>query len=118
MSNDFYSDAMPYEWFICRAHNCLRQSRNGADMSFMRNLMFAEAGSNAVSHLPKYDKQLEKVKGYMDKALDKFLKRKLTAEEKSKINELKERLVMAYSTSALMQIVEEGLEVTQRFKES
>jgi len=116
MSKDFYTDATPYEFFIRRAHKCLQQRRNGAHMSFMRNLMLAEVGNSAVSHLPKYDKQLEKVKGYMDKALDKFLKRKLTTDEKSKLNELKEQLIVANSTSALMQIVEEGLVITQRFK--
>ena len=121
MSDNLYDAVVPYEWFICRAYKCIGQWKYGAHYRFMWNLVLTERSGGrdrTIAALPKYDKQLEKVKAYMNEALDKFLKEKLTADEKSKLHELKEQLVAAYSTAELMRIVEEGLEVTQRFKES
>ena len=52
----------------------------------------------------------------MDKALDKYLKWKLTAEEKKEFFLLKSNLEGAYSTNDLMKIVDKALELTQRFR--
>ncbi|MBK9015721.1 MAG: hypothetical protein IPM82_17570 [Saprospiraceae bacterium] len=90
--------------------------RNGADQCFMRNLMWAEVGSPNVKHLGSFEKQLAPVKKYMDKALDKYLKLKLTAEEKAQFFQLKEQLITANSTTVLNLIVEKGLNLTQRFR--
>lgn len=118
MSAEFYKESMVYEAFIRRAHKCERQRRHGASNSFMQNLMRAEAGRASVNHLPGYGKQLETVKSYMDKALGKFLKRKLTDVERSAIENLKDKLAVAHATSELMQILDEGLATTDRFKAS
>ena len=118
MPAEFYTKSMLYEVFIRRAHQCERQRRNGADNSFMQNIMRKESGGASANRLPSLEKQMEKVKGYMEKALDKFLKRKLSEEEAAVLSSLKARLASAHSATALMEIVEEGLAVTDRFKPS
>jgi hypothetical protein len=116
MATDFYSESMPYEFFIRRAFKCQRQMRNGADISFMQNLMRTEAGSSSVSHLPDYDKQQQKVSAYILKAIDRFLTFKLTDEEREKLLRIRQKLQIAYGSAALMEIVEAGLEATHRFR--
>jgi hypothetical protein len=80
----------------------------------MAILMNIEQGTARKGNL---DKQITKVKGYMEKALDKFLKFKLTEAERMAFLQLKKDLEAAYSSAQLMLIVENGLELTQRFKE-
>lgn len=89
-------------------------TKNGADSSFMESLMNIENGSARSGNL---EKQLAKVKGYMEKALDKFLKFKLTEDERAGLLQLKKDLEGAYSSSQLMRIVKDGLALTERFKE-
>ena len=115
MERDFYTETMPYEHFICRAYQCFPQRKNGAQHSFMQNLMMAEHKVSYVSHLSKFDKQFGVVKNYIDKALKKFLKMNLTQEEHQNILSLQERLESASSSIILMEIVNDGLKVTQRF---
>ena len=64
-----------------------------------------------------HEKQLEKVKGYLEKALDKFLGFKVTEDEAMDLRRLKADLTAAYTSSQIMRIVEKGLEITRRFKE-
>lgn len=117
MQNDFYAESMPYEHFIRNAHGYFgRDMKNGADQCFMRNLMWAEVGSSNVRHLGSFEKQIAQVKKYMDKALDKYLKLKLTADEKAQFLDLKSQLIYANSSIALNSIVEKGLTLTQRFR--
>lgn len=117
-SADYYMASMPYEHFIRNAHDSYRSMRNGADQCFMMNLMWAEIGSPNVKHLGSYAKQLLPVKKYMSKALDKYLKWKLTIEEKEAFLKLKSDLEIAYSTSDLTKIVDKGLKLTQRFRQT
>lgn len=114
MSPDNYGNTLHYEYFIRRAYKSLRTTKNGADSSFMEALMNIENGTARSGNL---DKQLTKVKGYMEKALDKFLKFKLTEDERAGLLQLKEDLEPAYSSGQLMRIVTDGLALTQRFKE-
>ena len=116
MEKNFYVESMPYEWFMRRALGPLSLHKTGVKNAYMQNLMWAEVGSSNVSHLGNYDKQLIDVKKYMNKAFDKYLKFKLTKEEKQEFLNLKESLVHAYSTEELMQIIETILTLTQRFK--
>lgn len=113
MSPENYGNTLLYEYFIRRAHNSSRTTRNGADSSFMAILMNIEQGTARKGSL---DKQITKIKSYMEKALDKFLKFKLTEEERTAFLQLKKDLEPAYSSKQLMRIVESGLELTQRFK--
>ncbi len=116
MNSDSYQKGAMYEAFIRRAHQSVKTSSNGADSSFMQNLIDMESGRSNVKHLGSADKQVEKVKGYIDKALDKFLSKKLTDEERQQLTILKMRTERAYSSADLMGVVNAGLEATQRFR--
>ena len=63
-----------------------------------------------------YDKQFEKISNYILKALDKYLKMKMTDDEKAALENLKIRLSKAKSAYDLVRITDDGLEVTKRFK--
>lgn len=114
MGQNFYVDSMPYEWFMRRALRDI--TKTGVKNAYMQNLMWAEIGSSNVSHLGSYDKQLKQVKGYLNKAIDKYLKHKLTPEEKEQFLIIRQELETAYSTKELMQIINKGVELTERFK--
>lgn len=115
MKPDDYGNTLSYEYFIRRAHKSIRTRRNGADSFFMEALMNAEHGTVRGGNP---DKALEKVKTFMGKAFDKFLKLKLTDGEREGLLSLKSDLDFAFSSSQLMDIVTKGLELTQRFKEN
>lgn len=110
-----YVKASPYEVFICRAHNCDRGMRNGADLSFMRNLIDTEEGKG-FDFLPSYEKQMAAIKKYINKAIDKFLKKKLNNEEKDILHQLKVQVGQANSSAILCEVVDQALQVTDRFK--
>ena len=114
MSPEKHGSAMSYENFIKRAYKSLRGKKNGADSSFMEILINHEAGTARAGN---HDQQLTKVKGYIAKALDKFLTFKLEEDERSGLLQLKEDLEPAYSSEELTRIVRQGLALTQRFKE-
>ncbi len=114
MSVKNYQDATHYEYFIRRAHKSLKTTRNGADALLMQSLMNLE---NGTVRRGSPERQLEKVKSYIGKALDKFLKLKLTEDEKAGLLQLKANLEPAFSSEQLMQIITKGLDLTQRFKD-
>ncbi len=116
MPIESYKNGMSYEIFICRAFKDLDNRKNGAHLSNMRNLIDAENGESFVSHLPNALKQLATVKQYMTKAIDKYLKNKLTDLEKESLSELKNRTEKAGTSSELLDIIEEGLLITDRLK--
>jgi hypothetical protein len=119
-SPQIYMQGSSFENFINQAHKYYGQSlKNGASGSYMTNLIEAEQGNNSVKHLGTFEKQLIKVKEYINKAIDAFLKpsRKLKEDEKLALMELKNRLNNAYSTSQLLSIVQQGLEITQPYKD-
>jgi len=116
MSVESYKNGMSYEVFICRAFKNWDNSKNGAHLSNMRNLIDAENGESFVSHLPSASKQLATVKKYMTKAIDKYLKSKLTDLEKESLSELKNRAENATSSNELLDIIEEGLNITDKLK--
>lgn len=110
-----YARGLSYEYLIRRAHKCVRGSRNGAEGSLITNLVAAENG-NRHSFLPTKEKQLEAVKKYLAKALEKFLSMKVTEEERETLTYLKDRTLNAYSSVELSGIVERANELTLRFK--
>lgn len=116
MGIDAYKSGMRYEIFICRAYKSSNNSKNGAHLSYMRNLIDAENGESFVSHLSSATKQLVEVKKYISKAIDKYLKNKLTDGEKDALINLKDKTGMATDSSDLLEIIEEGLQLTNRFK--
>jgi len=118
MNQNFYVESMPYEWFMRRAFGAHSvQTKPGVKNSYMQNLMWAEVGSANVKHLGSYDKQLVKIKKYIDKALEKYLKFKVTSEEKEQLLKIKEDLLTTYTTKELMQLIDMGLKITERFKD-
>ena len=110
-----YTRGLSYEYLIRRAHKCVRGSLNGAEASLLTNLVAAEDGTRH-SFLSTKEKQLEAVKKYLSKALDKFLSMKITAEERETLTHLKNRTLNAYSSVELSDIVETANELTLRFK--
>jgi hypothetical protein len=108
-----YTDSMSYEFFIRRAFNCDRDS-NGADQSYMRNLLDAEEG-NRHSFLPTLEKQLNNVKKYLGKAFEKFLKKDISESERTALIALQQLAENSSSGYELLDIANRGLEITRRF---
>lgn len=108
--------ASNYEWFIRRAFKC-GYNLHGAHADYFRIL--ADTSPSYKGKIPQsYEKQLERVIDNLIKATDRFLiKFKLTEVEQNKLIEIKKRLQNAYSAETIKDIVKEGIEVTQRFKE-
>lgn len=115
MAGESYENGTMYQIFIRRAFKCER-GKNGAESAYMKNLIDAEQGKDWVRHLSPDDVQFEKVQEYIDKALDKFLTMKLNDQERATLEMLKDRLTFARRANELVQIVDVGLEATQRFK--
>ena len=110
MSGAEYTEAMSYEMLIRNAFNCPRGTRNGADLSYMKNAMTMERGETSAKHLGSYEKQLEKVKTHISKALVKLAKTKPYSKEMDFFNNLNEELENLNSTSRIMVIVNNALE--------
>lgn len=83
----------------------------------MRNLIDKERGTAGTANLPSAEKQVEKMRGYMEKAFAKMLKWKLTADERVVIEEQLRRLDYAGDSTALLEIVNASLSATQRLKD-
>ena len=113
-----YADGMLYEIFIRRAYGYqTSELKNGADVSLFTNLANAANGKKT-SFLPTYDKQFTAVKGHIDKAITKFIDRKpmIKETEAYALRQLQEKLQSASQIDALMEIVDEGLSITQAYK--
>jgi hypothetical protein len=111
---ELYTKSKSYEDFIRRAHKCLRQTRLGADVSFMHNLMRMEAGQTPVRGLT-HEKQMGILKTHMARALEKLLKWKLIAEDRAVIEAQLAALDRARGSRDLMAIVSASMEATRRF---
>jgi hypothetical protein len=114
-----YAKSMMYEIFIRRAFKTDRHnSRYKGDVAFMTNLIDSENGRSNVAHLPSFEKQLAQIKTNITKAIDKFLSPawRLTHEEKNELVVLKTRLIDAYSSSQVLEIVNAAVELTNRYK--
>jgi hypothetical protein len=111
-----YTDSMCYETFIRRAFKCDYNEHNSKN-SYFQNLIETENGSSSTKHLGSYDKQLIAVKKNIDKAIDKFLKSKPTAAEASNLNDFKTKLASAYYTSEIIDLLNQGVDNTARFRD-
>lgn len=76
MELDYYRKGRTYELFIMKAFNCKKGKRNGADESFMIALFINEQCKTVEKPRVPYDRQLYKVKMYIEKAIIKLKKRK------------------------------------------
>lgn len=106
---------MPYEYFIRRAFKCgynEHQSKN----SYFKNLIDTERGADLRSTVGSYEKQLNEIKRKIEKAILKFLKSKPTTFEKKRLVEMLNKLEILNSTAEILSLLEEGLEITKRYK--
>lgn len=110
MNTEFYRQATKYENLIRIAFDCPRGMRNGADLCFMQNAMTMENGDTYAKHLGSFEKQFEKVKQYISKALIKLSKTKPFSVEKELFLNLESELVYLNSTSQLMYVVDQAFE--------
>ncbi len=110
MSVEDYTRAMKYEYLMRKAFNCQRGSRNGADLCYMQNAMTMERGETFAKQSGSFEKQFEKVKTYISKALIKLAKTNPYFKEAEFFNILNERLKFLNSTSDLMDIVNSALD--------
>ncbi|MDR1504668.1 MAG: hypothetical protein LBT43_19640 [Prevotella sp.] len=104
-----------YENFITRAYKKGNNNENGAHASFMMNLIREEKGFH-VATLPDITEQLISIKKYISDAIDVFLKKDVTDTEYESLIILKDKVKAAKNSSDLIQIINEGLEITDRFK--
>lgn len=116
MSADEYTRAMKYEMLIRNAFKCPRGSRNGAELSYMQNAMTMEHGETYAKHLGSFEKQFEKVKTYISKALIKLTKTKPYSNESKFFDNLHSRLAYSETTEELMRIVDSRLEKLKAIK--
>lgn len=109
-----YLQAQKYELLIRRAHKCPQQDRLGAHHSKFTALTTLENNLGS-TYLGSKDKRLKDLIKYIDKALDKFFKRKLTPSEQFQLTSIKDQLQYAESSAGIYQLIEEALAVTERF---
>lgn len=116
-----YTSSMPYEIFIRRAHGCERHQK-GASLDYFRNLQNTEAGHLKLAALGSAAKQLMAVKSYLAKAVAAFSKprrgRKLTPSEAQQLEALLPRIASSNSAAELLPLIEQGLAITQPYKEA
>jgi len=111
-----YNDGYSYETFIRRAFkNVTSEGKNGEHAIQMTSLIDIEEGKDLSKLASSNVKQLEKVKGYLAKAIGKFLKMKLDKKEKFEFLAMKTAVEKAQSSSDLIAVVERGLAITDRF---
>ncbi len=120
MTNDIeaYKNGSSYEIFIHRAHKNSDTSKPGFHGSVIQNLVRVENGDTSfVKWHGSLDKQVEKAKTYMHKAMDKYLKmKKIPLENLQRLQILKHKIDSANSSDELMTIVHESNELTQIVK--
>lgn len=110
--------AVAYEMFIRHAHQCTRQLRYGADAVLLINLYKKEISDPAARRLPPYDKQLENIKRYIDKAFAIYQKTIAQDSAITQLSALRIRLSDAHSTEGIIQIIDEGFELINSLRDS
>ena len=104
-TKESYSAGSVYENFIRRAHGSNDRTKNGANSAYMTNLIDRENGESWVSHLPSADKQLEKVRVYLIKALEKIRKWPLSESEATSVDRAMIEVLEATHSRALMEVI-------------
>lgn len=115
--SDAYGSSFCYETFIRRAFKCDRDMKHGAHNSFLQNLIETEMNLSHTNKLASPDKQIEKIKSYLFKALDKYDTFPLTEAEREVFVRLRQDVTTAHTSIHIIDLCEEGVEVTQRFRD-
>ncbi len=109
MSTSYYRKGRNYELFICKAYNCKKGKRNGADESFFIELMLNELGKNISTSKAPPERQFFKVKLYIQKALITLRKRKRYIDSDKHFMPLLLHLQNAKTSTDLFKIVNTSL---------
>lgn len=109
MAIEDYKEATKYENLIRIAFKCERGNRYGAHLSYMENAITMERGETYAKHLGSFNKQFEKVKKHISKALTKLSKTKAYSSQSQFFNELNNELNTSNSTGELKEIVKTSL---------
>ena len=115
MGVNSYAEGMSYEIFMKRAFQTTDNRKPGIHLSYLTNLIDAENGESWVSHLPKAQKQLEKVKGYIEKALVKLVKSNKDSGVKSILSALQLEVSLSSSSYELIGVIRKALDVTSAY---
>jgi hypothetical protein len=84
-----------------------------ADTAYFKFLLLADMGDNFLAQ--PYDKQFAGAKKYLIKAIDKFLSRKPTEDEKETLLQIKDSIDQARNATELVPLIISGLNNTKRF---
>ena len=116
---DDYKKSSDYEIFIHRANKNSDTSRPGTHGSIIENFIRVENGDTSwVKYHGSFEKQLQKLNIYMHKAMGKYLKmKKIPHENLERLDALNAEIDRAYSSTQLMAIIHESIELTQYVKE-
>lgn len=109
---DSYAEGMSYEIFMKRAFQTSDNNKPGIHLSYLRNLIDAENRESWVSHLPNAKKQLDEIKGYMDKAFVKLINSNKDVAVKSVLTGLRAEVLNSASSNDLIGIIRRALDVT------
>lgn len=99
-----YLVSYKYENFIRRVFNC-DVNKHGASLNYMQNVIFLEQGKNYSRHLGSLDKQVTKVKMYIEKALLHLIDKTKSKENKEYFKRLLEELTYSNSSLGMMNVV-------------
>lgn len=113
-SNTAYTRSFDYEHFMRSAFRSERNFSKGIDNSVYLQLDYIERGV-AVSN-KNYPKQIEKIKTYLLKGIDKVSKWKLTETERLQVNRYASTIRQTIYEDTLHETIQALLTITQRFK--
>ena len=114
-SIDSYKKGSNYEIFMHRAFRTSDNSKPGMHGSIIQNLIQIECGDTSfLKWHGTFDKQLEKIKYYMHKGMDKYLSmKKIPPTNIDALKMLKQRIDPARSSDQLMEVIDRSIELTQ-----
>lgn len=116
---DDYKKGSDYETFMHRAFRKSDTSKPGMHGSMIQNLIRVENGDTSfVKWHGSFEKQFEKVKIYIHKAMDKYLKmKKIPPENLARLEVLNFKIDRVYSSDDIMSIIKETIVLTQCVKD-
>ncbi len=112
-----YKASSGYETFMRRAYRTSHgysSDKLFLKLSVMQNLIRTENGDNYVK-IP-IEKQLSQIKQNIHNGFDKFLKIKMSDAKRNSLTKLKNQIDYSDSSYQLIEIIEQGIELTQEFK--
>ena len=117
MYNSNYGRGIPYEMLMLRAFKLVqRDAKRGTCGSIYEQLIRLEDGT-ALYRKVSPQKQLERVKKWIEKGINAFLKRRLRPEERQALEYLLVKLHSAYYSDELDIIISKALDVTQPYRD-